>query len=65
MSEACSTNREEERVYVIGGKARAKEATRKPSRWWVDNIKMDLGEIGWEVLTGLVWFRIRTSGGLL
>jgi hypothetical protein len=30
MSRACSTNGgEEERVYVIGGKARGKETTRK------------------------------------
>jgi hypothetical protein len=28
----------------------------------VDNIKMDLGEIGWG---GLVWFRIRTGAELL
>jgi hypothetical protein len=29
-------------------------------RRWVDNIKMDLREIGWD---GLIWFRIGTSGG--
>jgi hypothetical protein len=30
MGGACGTNgREEERVYVVGGKARGKEATRK------------------------------------
>jgi hypothetical protein len=39
------------------GKPRRKETTR-----WVDNIKMDLGEIGW---TGLMWLRIGISGGLL
>jgi hypothetical protein len=33
----------------------------------VDNIKMDLGEIGWDgvVWTGSNWLRIETSGGLL
>jgi hypothetical protein len=33
----------------------------------VDNIKMDLEEIGWDgvVWTGLVWLRIRTSEELL
>jgi hypothetical protein len=31
-------------------------------RWWVDNIKMDLREMGW---IGLIWLRIGTSGGLL
>jgi hypothetical protein len=30
-------------------------------RRWVDNIKRDLGEVGW----GLVWLRIGTGGELL
>jgi hypothetical protein len=34
----------------------------RPRRMWVDNIKMDLREIGW---IGLIWLRIGTSGGLL
>jgi hypothetical protein len=37
----------------------------RPRRRWVDNIKMDLREIGWVVWIGLMWLRIRTSGGLL
>jgi hypothetical protein len=37
-------------------------ALRIPRRRWVDNIKMDLREMGWD---GLIWLRIRTSGGLL
>jgi hypothetical protein len=28
---------------------------------WVDNIKMNLGEIRWVVWTGLIWLRIGTS----
>jgi hypothetical protein len=31
----------------------------------VDDIKMDLGKIGWGGWTGLIWLRIETSGGLL
>jgi hypothetical protein len=31
----------------------------------VEDIKMDLGEIGRDVWTGLVWFKIGTTGGLL
>jgi hypothetical protein len=33
----------------------------------VDNIKMDLREIGWDGMEwiGLIWFRTETSGGLL
>jgi hypothetical protein len=38
---------EKERVEVIGGKARGKETTRRTRRRWVDNIRMDLGEVGW------------------
>jgi hypothetical protein len=50
---------------VIGGKARMKETLGAPRCMWVDNIKMDLGEKGWGVWTGLVWLRVGTSGGLL
>jgi hypothetical protein len=31
----------------------------------MENIKIALGEIEWEVLTGIVWLRIGTSGKLL
>jgi hypothetical protein len=34
-------------LLVIGGKARGKDTTRRPRRRWVDNIRMDLGEVGW------------------
>jgi hypothetical protein len=32
---------------------------------WVDNIKLDLGEKGWVVWTGLIRLRIGTGGDLL
>jgi hypothetical protein len=31
----------------------------------VDNIKIDLREIGWVVLTGLIWLMTGTGGELL
>jgi hypothetical protein len=31
---------------VVSGKARGKEATRKTKRKWLDNIRMDLVEVG-------------------
>jgi hypothetical protein len=31
----------------------------------VENIKMDLREIGWDGIDGLIWLRIGTSGELL
>jgi hypothetical protein len=47
MGGACSMNGgEEECVRVIGGRARGKEATRKTKSRWLDNIRMDLVEVG-------------------
>jgi hypothetical protein len=47
MGGACRTNGgEEECIQDIGGKARRKETTGRPRRKWVDNIEMDLREIG-------------------
>jgi hypothetical protein len=39
----------------------------RPRRRWLDNIRMDLGEVGWgDVMwTGLVWLRIGRGGDLL
>jgi hypothetical protein len=34
-------------------------------RRWANNVEMDLGEIGWGILTGLAWLRTGTSGKLL
>jgi hypothetical protein len=31
----------------------------------VNNVKIDLKEIGWGVGAGLMWFRMGTNGGLL
>jgi hypothetical protein len=51
MGRACRTNgREEECVgyRILVGKAERKRPVGRPSHRWVDNIKMDLGEIGWD-----------------
>jgi hypothetical protein len=45
MGKACSTNGEAEYTKSIGGKAAGKETNRREKRRWVDNIKIDLGEI--------------------
>jgi hypothetical protein len=47
--------RDEERVYVIGRKARGKETTGK-TKTYVDSLNMN--HLG----TGLVWLRIGKSG---
>jgi hypothetical protein len=53
MGRAFSTNGEEEEcIDDIGGEARWKETTGRPRRRWMDNIKMDLREIGWD---GMDW----------
>jgi hypothetical protein len=37
----------------------------RPRRMWVDNIEIDLREIGWGGMDWIDWLRIGTSGGLL
>jgi hypothetical protein len=66
MGRACSTHGEKRNAYrILVGKSEGKRQLGRPRRRWEDNIKMDLREIGWVVWTGLIWFRIGTSGGLL
>jgi hypothetical protein len=37
---------------ILVGKSEGKRLLGRPRRRWVDNIKMDLGEIGWD---GMDW----------
>jgi hypothetical protein len=37
---------------ILVGKPEGKRPLGRPRRRWVDNIKMDLGEIGWD---GMDW----------
>jgi hypothetical protein len=46
------------------GKPEGKKLLGRLRRRRVDNIRMEHGEIGWKVLTGLVWLRIGKSGEL-
>jgi hypothetical protein len=50
---------------LLVGKPEGKRLLTRPRRRWVDNIRMDLGEVGWGDVTGLVWLRIETGGELL
>jgi hypothetical protein len=34
--------------FILLGKPKGKRPLGRPRRRWVDNIKMDLGEIGWD-----------------
>jgi hypothetical protein len=53
MGRTCSTNKAEKNAYrILIGKPEGKRPVRRPRRRWVDNIKMDLREIGWD---GMDW----------
>jgi hypothetical protein len=63
MGGACSTNGEKRNAYgLLVGKPEGKRPLGRPRCSWVDNIRMDLGEVIW---TGLVCLRIGTGGELL
>jgi hypothetical protein len=58
-------NRNAYRILV--GKKEGRRPLGRPRLRWVDNINIDLREIGWDGVEwfGLIWLRIGTSGGLL
>jgi hypothetical protein len=63
MSTACSKNGEKRNVYrLLVGKPGGRRPLRRPRRWRVVNIKMNLGEIGWG---GMHCIIIGTNGALL
>jgi hypothetical protein len=54
MGRACSTNGEEKKNArrILVGKPEGKRRLGRPRRRWVDSIKIDLREIGWD---GMDW----------
>jgi hypothetical protein len=53
MSGPCSTNEVKKNAYgLLVGKPEEKRPLGRPKCRWEDNIKMDLGEIGW---CGMDW----------
>jgi hypothetical protein len=53
MGRACSTSGEKRNAYrILVGKPEGKRPLGRPRRRWVDNIKTDLREIGWD---GMDW----------
>jgi hypothetical protein len=53
MGRACSTDGEKKNAYrILVGERVGKRPLGRPGRRWVDNIKMDLREIGWD---GMAW----------
>jgi hypothetical protein len=48
MGEPCITNGEKRSSYrLLVGKPERKTPVGRPRRRWVDNIRMDLREVGW------------------
>jgi hypothetical protein len=53
MDRACSTNGPEKNAYrIMVEKPKGKRPLERPRRIWLDNIKMDVIEIGW---SGMDW----------
>jgi hypothetical protein len=51
IGSACRTNYEKRNAYrLLAGKPEGKRPLRRPRRRWVDNTKLDLGEIVWSVV---------------
>jgi hypothetical protein len=48
---------------IFVGKLEGKRPLERSRRVWEDNIGMERREKGWNVWTGFIWLRIRTSKG--
>jgi hypothetical protein len=56
VGRVCSTSGAKRNPYkILVGKPEAKRPLARPRRRWVDNIKMDLREIGWD---GMDWIEL-------
>jgi hypothetical protein len=61
MDRACSTKGGKRNACrILAGKPEGKRPLRRPRRRWVDNIKMDLREIGWG---GMDWIVLAQDRG--
>jgi hypothetical protein len=55
MGWSCSTNGEKRNAYrLLVGKPEGKRPLEKLRRRWVDNIRMDLGNVGWSDVDWIV-----------
>jgi hypothetical protein len=66
MGMGCSTNGEKRNTFsLLVGKQKGKGPLGRPRRRWVDNIRMDLGEIGLDVVDWIRLAQDRDNGELL
>jgi hypothetical protein len=66
MGGACNTSGENRDAYMIFvGKPEGKRSFGRTRCTWVDNIKMDLRKIGWDVINCIDLAQDRKSRGLL
>jgi hypothetical protein len=62
MGGACSTNGEKRNAYrLLVAKPKGRRPLGRPRRRWLDNIRMDLVEVGWGDMDwiGLTQDRVR------
>jgi hypothetical protein len=50
---------------ILVGKPEGRRSLQRPRHKWVDNVKMDLRDIGWNGMDWIDLAQDRTSGGLL
>jgi hypothetical protein len=65
VSTAARMGEKRNAYRLLVGKPEGKRPLGRPRRIWVDNIRMDLGEVDGVKSAGLVWLRIGTGGELL
>jgi hypothetical protein len=66
MGRVCSTNGEKRNAYrILVEKPEGRRSLGRPKCKWLDNIKMDLREIGWDGMDWIDLLWIGISGGLL
>jgi hypothetical protein len=66
MGGECSTNAEKRNAYrLLVGKPEEKRRLGRPRRRLVDNIRMDIVEVGWDDVDWVVLAQDRDCGKLL
>jgi hypothetical protein len=66
MGRICSTHGGKRNAYrILAENAEENKLLGRPTDRWENNIKADLIEIVWRILSGLIWLWIRTSGRVL